>query len=447
VKGIIEKMQECKDIMIKDVVLGSAAHEAGIEKGDKLVLINNKPVNDIFDYRYLISDELVEVIIEKESGEVWELEIEKDINEDLGMVFEQPLLDSPKACKNKCLFCFMDQLAPGMRKTLHFKDDDYRLSFLEGNYITMTNVSEEELDRIIFYKLSPINISVHTTNGELRKKMLNNPNADMINTYLSRLFEAGLDMNFQIVLCKGINDGIELQKTITDLVKFHPKVRSISIVPLGLTKYRDRLYPLEGFDRKSSVEVIEQVSNMQKEFKKILGSNLVYLADEFYINACMDIPSYKHYEGFPQLENGIGMIALFKYQFNNYLKRLKYKLNSERSVSIVTGISSEKYIKDMVQELKNKYEQLEVNLYPIDNNFFGSKITVTGLLTGKDIIAQLKGKELGHELLIPSVMLKSDQDIFLDDVSMDQLEKELEVKVKKVYNHGREFIKAVLGIG
>ena len=437
-------MQRNDKALIIDIVRGSAAYEAGIEKGDKLISINDKHVKDILDYRFLISDEEIVLAIEKPSGEEWEVEIEKGIDEDPGLVFEKPLIDSPKVCKNKCIFCFMDQLAPSMRGTLHFKDDDYRLSFLEGNYITLTNTDYGELERIIRYRLSPINISVHTTNAELRKKMLRNPNADNINDYLKQLSEAGLEMNCQIVLCRGINDGKELDKTCEDLSKLHPGIKSISIVPVGLTKYRQGLYVLEGFDRQSSREVISQIKGLQSKFKKELGTRLVFLADEFYINADLDMPPYSYYEDFAQLENGVGMVALLKYQFNKALKRLKYDLQLKKTVSIVTGVSSKKYVQELIERLKERYKGLEVYLYPVENEFFGSQITVTGLITGGDIINQLKGKELGDELLIPSVMLKDGEDIFLDDVTLNQLSNDLKVCTKKVNNNGRDFIKAIL---
>lgn len=432
-------------ILIKDVVVNSAAYEAGIEKGDKLISINDNQVKDILDYKFLISDEVITLIIEKASNELWEIEIEKDANEDPGLIFEKPLIDAPKVCRNKCIFCFMDQLAPDMRKTLYFKDDDYRLSFLEGNYVTLTNVDEQELDRIIYYRLSPVNISVHTTNSELRKRMLNNPNADKINTYLKKLSKAGLEINCQIVLCKGVNDGKELDKTIQDLAELHPGIKSVSVVPVGLTKYRQGLYPLESFDKQSSLEVVKQVQSWQRKLKKSLGSNLVYLADEFYINADIDIPSYKHYEEFAQLENGVGMTALFKHQFNTYFKRLKYNLETKRTVSIVTGMSAKKYLNEMVEDIKKRYNSLEIYLYPIKNDFFGPRITVAGLVTGQDVIRQLKGKDLGGELLIPSIMLRDNDDIFLDDVTLTQLSYALGVKVRRVENSGKEFVKAILG--
>ncbi len=439
-------MRNCGKILIKDVIAESAADEAGIEKGDKLISINNSPIKDILDYKFLISDEVIILDIEKTSGEVWEVEIEKDTNENPGLIFEKPLIDSPKVCRNKCIFCFMDQLAPGMRKTLHFKDDDYRLSFLEGNYITLTNVNEEELERIIHYRLSPVNISVHTTNAGLRKKMLNNPNAGEINTYLKRIYAVDLDINCQIVLCKGINDGKELEKTIIDLSELFPRVRSISVVPVGLTKFRQGLYPLDGFDKFSSREVINQVRALQNKFKRDLETNLVYLADEFYIDAEVDIPSYKHYEEFYQLENGVGMVAHFKHQFNNFIKRLKYDLTELRTVSIATGMSPRKHIEQMVKPLVDRYKNLKVYLYPIKNNFFGPEITVTGLVTGGDIIDQLKDKELGEELLVPSVMLKDEDDIFLDDITLEQLSVSLGVKVRRIENDGRDFVKGILNI-
>ncbi|MGE5329680.1 MAG: DUF512 domain-containing protein [Deltaproteobacteria bacterium] len=433
--------------VITEVISGSVAQEAEIKAGDKILSINGVGITDVFDYRYLISDEIIDIEVEKASGEIWEIQIEKDQYEDLGLVFETSLMDKPNTCKNKCVFCFMDQLAPNMRKTLHFKDDDYRLSFIEGNYVTLTNLDADELERIVFFKLSPINISVHTTNPELRIKMLGNPHAGNIMNQIQKLVYEGITVNCQIVLCKGINDGIELNRTIEELASLYPKLKSISVVPVGLTKYRAQCPKLEGFDTASSLEVINQVRSFQEKFLEKYNSRIVYLADEFYLNAGIKIPAYAHYEDFPQIENGVGMLALFKHEFINNLKRLKYKLSKERKVSVVTGMAAKEFLQGLTAKLISKEANLDVHIYGIENNFFGHKITVAGLVTGSDIIEQLKGKALGTELLIPEVMLKHDEDIFLDDVTLLQVEKELNVKVKKVCNNGKAFIDALLGIG
>jgi len=432
--------------LITEILPGSAAEEAEIEPGDKIISINGVGISDVFDYRYLISDEVLNIEIEKASGEIWEIEIEKDSCEDPGFIFETSLMDTPNTCKNKCVFCFMDQLAPGTRKTLHFKDDDYRLSFIEGNYVTLTNIDDEELERIVFFKLSPINISVHTTNPELRIKMMNNPKAGQIIKQIRKLVCEGITVNCQIVLCKGINDGAELERTIKDLASFHPMLKSISVVPVGLTKYREDCAKLEGFDKKSCIEVINQIRHLQEKFLEVHNSRIVYLADEFYLKAGVKMPAYNHYEDFPQIENGVGMAALFKNEFNNYLKRLKYIMNKNRKVSVVTGKAAKEILQVLVSKLITKEPNLDVHIYSIENNFFGPEITVAGLVTGSDIIDQLKGKILGEEILIPQIMLKHDQDIFLDDVLLSEVERALNVKVRKVSNDGKSFINALLGI-
>lgn len=432
--------------LITKVIQGSAAGEAGIEPGDKIISINGIGITDVFDYRYLISDEDIEIEIEKASGEIWEIEIEKDQYEDLGLVFESSLMGKPNICKNKCVFCFMDQLAPGMRKTLHFKDDDYRLSFIEGNYVTLTNIGDADLERIIFYKLSPINISVHTTNPDLRIKMMNNLQAGNIINQIKKLVSEGITVNCQIVLCKGINDGKELDRTIKELAEFHPNLKSISVVPVGLTKYRKECVKLEGFDKYSSIEVIHQIKLLQETFLKKFNSRIAFLADEFYLKAGVKIPDYHHYEDFPQIENGVGMTSLFKHEFNNYLKRLKYKINRNRRVGVVTGTAAKEVLQGLVAKLVNLEPNLDVHIYAIQNHFFGEQITVAGLVTGSDIIDQLKGKILGEEILVPEVMLKHDEDIFLDDISLGEVERALNVKVTKVCNNGKAFIDALLGI-
>lgn len=441
-KDLFMKSKEHKII---GVVPESIAEQLEIKSGDVLLDIDGNKVTDILDYRYLTEEEYLVLNVRDTDGEEWSLEIEKGLDEELGLVFDNPLIDKPMVCKNKCIFCFMDQLPEGTRASLHLKDDDYRLSFLEGNYITLTNVDEADLDRVIYYKLNPINVSVHTTNPELRVRMLKNPKASRINDQLKKLIGAGIIINAQIVLCKNFNDGIELDRTIKDLVQYYPKLKSISVVPVGLTKHRERCEKLQGFDTKSSKTVIEQVSLIQRENKEKYGSNIVYLADEFYISAGMEIPEYSHYEDFPQIENGVGMIAQFTNEFNTYLKKIKKQPSiGKREVSIVTGKATYNFLCSMVKKLEMSYNELKINIFAIENNFFGPEITVTGLLTGGDIIKQLKGKALGQELFICEVMLKHDEDVFLDDVTLEQVEKELGVKVRKVKNDGKEFIDNII---
>lgn len=432
---------------IKSIEPDSIAEELGIEPGDFLIAINNSPVEDIIEYKYLINDDYIVVVIQKFNGEEWELEIEKEYDEDLGIIFEDPLLCDARSCKNKCIFCFIDQNPKGMRESIYFKDDDSRLSFLQGNYISLTNLTQNDIDKIIMYRISPLNISVHTTNPELRVKMLNNKNAGKVLEYLRILKDADITLNAQIVLCYDVNDKLELDRTLEDLSKLSPNLNSISVVPVGLTKYRDGLYNLIPFDKDKSSEVISQVEGWQKTFKKKLGTNLVFLADEFYVKAEIEIPEYKEYEGFPQIENGVGMIAKFNKEFYDYLKILKRKNNNiyKKEISIVTGVCSYKNMKKLCDELTGSYPNVKVNVYEIENDFFGHNVTVTGLLTGCDIIKQLREKELGDQLIIPENMLRANDDIFLDDVRVADVERELGVKVNVLPVNGRELIKAIVG--
>jgi putative radical SAM enzyme (TIGR03279 family) len=432
-----------KKILIKEIIPNSIAEELKIEAGDFLVSINGIEIQDILDYKFQIFDENIILLIEKSTGEEWELEIEKDENEDLGLVFQEQLITPAKSCANKCIFCFMDQLPKNVRDTLVFKDDDFRLSFFTGNYVTLTNSGYKDLDRVIKYHLSPINISVHATDPDVRRMMLNNKNAGKILEYIKYLTDNGIDVNAQIVLCKGINDGEILDRTISDLAKYHPKLLCIAIVPVGLSKYREGLYKLEKFDKDSSFKVIKQVKDWQNKFKEKYGSNIVYIADEFYIQAGVDIPPFEHYEDFPQLEDGIGMLAYFTKEFNDSYKRLKSR-ELNKTVSVVTGKIAYDFIKKKAQLLEDKFNGLTINIFDIENNFFGKNITVTGLVTGGDIISQLKNKKLGDYLIIPSSMLKSDEDVFLDNVTLEEVSNKLNCKIVVSKNSGKAFIKSIL---
>lgn len=430
---------------ISVVIPGSIAEEAGIESGDRLLSINGEKLQDIFDYRFLSAEEELLLEVLKKDGEIWEIEIEKDQYEDLGLEFENPMIDDAKSCTNKCIFCFIDQLPKGMRESLYFKDDDSRLSFLTGNYVTLTNMSDDQLDRIIKYKMSPVNVSVHTTNPELRVFMLNNRFAGNILEKIKKLTGSGIVVNCQIVLCKGINDGVELDKTISDLSQLHPKIGSISVVPVGITKFRSDLYKLEAFDKKGSIKVIEQIEKWQKKFLTLYNTRLVYAADEFYIMSDTVLPDYHEYEDFPQLENGVGLVALLLQEFNEYLKNSDIKIPEKvnKTVSIATGVLAYRYIKEMAEILEKTQSDLKINVYEIKNNFFGENVTVSGLLTGKDLISQLSGKELGDTLFISKSMLKAGEDLFLDDCTISELEKQLNVKVCAVENDGREFVESI----
>lgn len=428
---------------IKQIKENSIAEELEIEAGDYLLSVNNEEITDILDYKYQMFDEYVTILIEKVNGEEWELEIEKDDNEDIGLVFEEELMDKPRRCANHCIFCFMDQLPSKVRETLVFKDDDFRLSFITGNYVTLTNSSYRDLDRIIKYHLSPINVSVHATNPDVRKMMLNNKNADKIMDYLKYLTEHQINVNAQIVLCPNINDGTILDQTIEDLSKLYPFVQCIAIVPVGLGKYREGLYEIEPFNKETARKAISQVEKWQKIFKNKYGSNLVYIADEVYIVAEKEIPSYESYEDFPQLEDGIGMIAKFQREFDKKYLRLKEREIS-KTISIATGKSAYKFIRSLADKLEIKFKGLKINVFEIKNNFFGPLITVSGLITGGDIIEQLAGKDLGKYLLINYNMLKSDAEVFLDDTTLEDVKKALNVKIKVTDGTGEDFINKIL---
>lgn len=440
-------------IVIHHVQPDSAAMDAGIEAGDLLITINGQEIHDVFDYRFLIADSHVLMEIEKSSGEIWEIEIEKDEYEDLGLEFVDPLITEAKSCTNKCVFCFIDQLPKGMRSTVYFKDDDSRLSFLSGNYITLTNLKNDELDRIIRYRMSPVNVSVHTTNPELRKSMLGNRFAGNVTENIRKLTEGGITVNAQIVLCKGLNDGLELDRTLKELSELYPGVASISVVPVGLTSWRQGLYNLEPFDGKDSERVLKQVGEWQQRLMKGFNTRLVYLADEFYIKAGADLPSYDDYEDFPQIENGVGLMTLLLYEFNEYLKKHSKKLDRHcsklsqgRTVSIATGKCAALYIKQLAQMLETRYNNLKIQVYPIKNEFFGENVTVTGLLTGQDLFGQLYGQDLGSELLISRSMLKSGEELFLDDDTVEDLSTRLGQKITIVENDGGDLINKILGI-
>lgn len=432
-----------KKILIKDVLPDSIAEEMEIEAGDYLLSINDTEIKDILDYKYQIFDEYVVVTIEKPDGEVWDVEIEKEENEDLGLVFEEQLIDKPRSCANKCIFCFMDQLPPKVRETLIFKDDDFRLSFMTGNYVTFTNSGYKDLDRIINYHLSPINVSVHATDPEVRKMMLNNKNAGLILDYIKYLTDHGIGVNAQIVLCPGINDGEILDRTIRELSEFYPNLLSIAIVPVGLTKYREGLYKLTGFDKVSADKVIDQVEAWQYKFKNQYGDNLVFCADEFYVKAEREIPDSSRYGNFEQLEDGIGLLAYFTMNFNKSLMRYKPR-KIEKTVSVATGKSAYKFIREKADILEQTFEGLKINVYAIENHFFGPEITVTGLITGGDLIKGLNDKEIGEYLVIDQKMLKDDADIFLDNLTLDDVKNELGIDIVKCESLGSGFIKAII---
>ena len=432
-----------KKHLIKSIKKDSIAEELEIQPGWYLISVNDIEIKDILDYKYQMYDEYVVVTIEDNNGEEWDYEIEKEENEDIGLVFEEELMDRPRNCANKCIFCFMDQLPKNVRDTLIFKDDDFRLSFMTGNYVTLTNSGYNDLKRIVDYHLRPINISVHATDEKVRCMMLNNKNAGKILEYIKYLTNNRIYINAQIVLCPGINDGKILDKTIKELSSFYPYLQCIAIVPVGLTKYREGLFELERFNKETALVAITQVENWQEKLLKKYGSRIVYIADEMYVLADKKIPSYESYEGFPQLEDGIGMIAKMEHEFETKLSKLKEK-DVNRTVSIATGKCAYKFIKSMSKRLEKKFNGLKVNVYPIKNNFFGEYITVSGLITGQDLINQLTNKELGDFLLLNYSCLRDDKNVFLDDVTLKAVEKALNVKVKIVNGTGEDFINKII---
>lgn len=440
---------------IKEVVPGSIAEELEVEAGDTLIEVNGQPVEDVFDYHYLTNEEYLTVLVRKADGEEWELEIEKEFEEDLGIVFENSLMDEYRSCRNKCIFCFIDQMPKGMRDTLYFKDDDSRLSFLQGNYVTLTNMSDHDIDRIIQYHLEPINISFHTMNPKLRCKMLNNRFAGDIFPKVKRLAEAGIEMNGQIVLCKGINDGQELEYSIEQLTDYMPCLKSVSVVPVGLTKFREGLYPLEPFDGKDAAMVIDCIEKWQKKIYKSSGCHFLHASDEWYILAGRDFPEEERYDGYLQLENGVGMMRLLYEETRQQLlgmegteeEKVSSILNAgKREISLATGKLAAPHMERLYSLVKEKFPNVVLHIYEIENRFFGERITVSGLITGTDLSMQLKGKELGTELLLPISMMRSGEKVFLDDMTVEQLENALQIKVRIVKSSGCDFVKALLGL-
>ena len=439
-----------KGHLIKEILPGSIARELEIEPGDRLLAINKKEIEDVFDYQYYVENEYLEVLIEKPNGEQWILEVDKDEDEDLGIVFENGLLDDYRSCHNKCIFCFIDQMPKGMRDTLYFKDDDSRLSFLQGNYVTLTNMSEHDIERIIRYHLSPINISFQTMNPQLRCMMLNNRFAGKALEKVDRLYEAGITMNGQIVLCKGVNDGPELEYSIRKMMDYAPVLESVSVVPAGLSKYREGLYPLEPFEKGDAEEVLGVIHGFQKECMERFGLHFVHASDEWYILAGQDLPGEESYDGYLQLENGVGMLRLMLDEFEEACQELKERVKAGekfkccKEQSIATGKLAYPYIVQMAQTLMELVPGLQIQVYAITNEFFGEMITVSGLLTGGDIINQLKGKKLGKKLLLPENVLRSGEDVFLDDVTTGEMEKALQVKIDIVKSSGYEFVQTII---
>lgn len=436
-------------VTITGVEERSRAARAGIVPGDVLLEINGREITDVLDYRFRLTARVVTLSLSR-NGEEFAVTIHKGEYDDIGLDFETPLMDKKHSCENRCIFCFIDQLPPGMRKTLYFKDDDSRLSFLHGNYITLTNLSDHDIDRIIEMHISPVNVSVHTTNPELRVSMMHNKHAGEVLRYLDRLAAAGIALCGQIVLCRGINDGAELDRSMHDLVKYVPSLRSVSIVPAGLTRYREKLYPLTLFSREESAAVIRQVEAFAEECLGKYGSRLFFCSDEFYLNAGLSLHDEEYYEGFPQFENGVGMLTSLLSEFHAelyFLPEYLEKFKAPRTVSVCTGAASFETIRGMAATLEAQVEGLTIHVYKIINHFFGESVTVAGLLTGKDMEEQLRGKELGDVLYFPSATLRAEGDVFLDDRSPADLSAALGVPALPApCESGGAFVECMLGV-
>lgn len=441
--------------IIKEVYPGSIAEELEIEPGDTLLAINDKQIEDVFDYRYLIKDEYIEVLVRKADGEEWVLEIDKDYDDDLGLEFENGLMSEYRSCSNKCMFCFIDQMPPGMRETLYFKDDDSRLSFLQGNYITLTNMKMKDVERIVEMQLAPINISIQTMNPELRCKMLHNRFAGEKLAFLDTLYEGHIEMNGQIVLCKGVNDGKELEYSMDQLEKYLPFMRSVSVVPAGITKYREGLYPLELFTKEESEAVIDMIEARQKKYYEKSGLHFIHASDEWYIKAEREFPEEERYDGYIQLENGVGMMRLFIEEFEEALQNMledeEYtflKENVKRTLTIATGRLTYSTIRKFADQMMEAFPGLTIHVCAIRNDFFGETITVSGLITGQDLVGQIREcqeeNDMGDTLLIPSNMLRSGEQVFLDDMTVQEAEEALKMRLVAAEAGGREFVEAIL---
>lgn len=431
-------------ILVSSVIPNSPAQKSGIMPGDILLSINGQEIGDVLDYQFYATDPKLTIKLER-GGKRFSVRVKKAEYEEFGVESETYLMDQQRHCRNKCVFCFIDQLPKGLRDTLYFKDDDTRLSFLFGNYITLTNIGQHEIDRIIKMKISPVNISVHTTNPELRVQMMNNKHAGEALRYMEQLARAGIAMNCQLVLCPGLNDGEELRRSLNDLEKLYPAVQSVACVPVGLSKYRDGLYPLRPFTKEEARAVVELVNDYGDRCEAQYGTRLFYPADEFFLKSETPLPDYDYFGEYSQLENGVGMMTLLRHDFMTALDTLE---ESDRpvSVSIATGTAAFDFIRNLVDELKKKWHNLECKVYAVRNDFLGENITVSGLVTGRDLIAQLKAQPLGDRLLFPSSMLRHEGDLFLDDVTPEEVAKQLEVSAIPVPNDGCALLEALTGL-
>lgn len=428
-------------VKVYSVVKGSSADRCGIKAGDTLLTLNGHEIVDVLDYRFYQLERVVTVEFISD-GENKTAVAHKSEYDELGLEFDSYLMDKEHSCRNKCIFCFIDQMPKGMRDTLYFKDDDSRLSFLFGNYITLTNLSEHEIERIITMHISPVNISVHTTNPELRCMMMNNRFAGQSLSAMKRFADAGIDMNCQLVICPGINDGKELERSLSDLESLG--VNSVAVVPVGLTDHREGLYPLTPFDKDSALAVLDIVEKHGNACVKKHGRRIIFASDELYIKAEREIPDSEYYEDYPCLENGVGLIALQKEEFTFALEDIQGNTELVRNKTIACGISAAPYLTELCDMLKDKFPNVSVNVKPIVNNFFGKMINVSGLIVGQDLISQLKCVDLGAQVLIPVCMLRRDEDVFLDDITVDEASEKLGVPVVSVMNSGVALLEAII---
>ncbi|MBO5727635.1 MAG: DUF512 domain-containing protein [Oscillospiraceae bacterium] len=425
----------------------SPAHRAGVQVGETLTHVNGKDIVDVLDYKFYTYDPRLELTLQAVDGSVRTVRVRKGEGEDLGLEFETYLMDRARSCANNCIFCFVDQLPPGMRKTLYFKDDDARLSFLMGNYITLTNLSEREVQRIIDLRVSPINVSVHTTDRDLRAQMLGHKTAGRGIDIMERLAAANITMNCQIVSCPGINDGEALDKTMADLAAMYPAVHSVSVVPVGVTKFREGLHPIRPYTKEQAAAVVEQVERFAADHKAAHGTGLVWCSDEFYLIAGRELPGEDYYEEFTQLDNGVGMLRLLRSEFARALDLLdEEEMANTKPFSIATGVSAAPFLREIVDMAREKCDKIDGQVYGVENDFFGHTIVVSGLITGGDLIARLKDKPLGERLLISASMLRSGERVFLDDVTLDDVQRELGVSVIPVAQDGYELCDAIFGL-
>lgn len=431
-------------VIIESVQAGSLARKKNISAGDSLISVNGNEVNDVLDYRFYLNDKKLRLVLKGADGKMKIATVIKDEFEDIGLEFETYLMDKQQHCKNKCIFCFIDQLPKGLRDSLYFKDDDSRLSFLFGNYITLTNMKDEDIDRIIKMHISPVNISVHTMNPDLRVKMMLNPRAGESLHYIEKLAKGGILLNTQLVLCPGINDGAELEYSLKKLGELYPQVQSIAAVPVGLSDHRDGLYPLEPYTSETAGEVIDIIDRFNAEFEEKHGEIIAYAADEFYLKAEREIPDADYYNGFPQLENGVGMWALLESEFMQALDECDTK-EKFRRVTAVTGQAAYPLIKKLAEKATEKIKGLEVNVVCAKNRLLGGMITVSGLLCGEDIAYALEGEDIGEELLIPPNSLRKEGDMFLDNMTVTELSQRLGVKVTANGSGGDELLYAMIG--